>query len=131
MSERDTSHKLFMVGQKAFIDREGEVLIVFRTNGWLDFPGGRIDEGETNLVDALKREVREETSLEVEVGQPFVTWLGRGDTVYLVGHRCRYVSGDVSLSNEHVSFRWVSRDNFTEVDDRSAPFDALRQYFAV
>jgi 8-oxo-dGTP pyrophosphatase MutT (NUDIX family) len=91
--EHDSLLKLFHVGQKAFIDREGEVLIVFRQNGWFDFPGGRINDGETDIIEALKREVREETSLEVEVCQPFATWLGRGDTTYLVGYRCRYVSG--------------------------------------
>jgi 8-oxo-dGTP diphosphatase len=129
MLEQDANHKLFQVGQKAFIDRDGKVLVVFRTNGWLDFPGGRIDQGESDIIEALKREVREETALEVEVGAPFATWLGRGDTVYLVGYRCRYVSGEVVLSEEHVSFRWVNRRNFTEVDDDSTPFEALRSYF--
>jgi 8-oxo-dGTP diphosphatase len=127
--EQTVPHKLFQVGQKAFIARDGEVLVVFFNNDWLDFPGGRIDEGETDIIEALKREVREETSLEVDVGEPFATWLGRGGTVYLVGYRCRYVSGQVTLSDEHSSFRWLNRGNFTEVDDDSAPFEALRRYF--
>ena len=122
-------HKLFEVGQKAFIERNGEVLVVFFPNGWLDLPGGRIDEGETDLVEALKREVREETTLEIEVGPPFATWLGRGNTVYLVGYHCRYVSGEVQLSDEHDAYRWVGAQTFREVDDASAPFEALRRYF--
>jgi 8-oxo-dGTP pyrophosphatase MutT (NUDIX family) len=123
-------HANFEVGQKAFIDRDGRVLVVFFPNGWLDFPGGRIDEGERNLVDALKREVREETSLEIEVGEPFATWLGRENTVYIVGYRCRYVSGEVVLSHEHIDYQWVDASNFQELKDkRSAPFEALRKYF--
>jgi 8-oxo-dGTP diphosphatase len=129
MSEQDVPLKLFHVGQKALIDRDGEVLIVFRQNAWFDFPGGRINEGETDIIEALKREVREETTLEVEVGQPFATWLGRGDTTYLVAYRCRYVSGEVRLSDEHAGFQWVNGANFEALDDHSAPFEALRRYF--
>ena len=124
------AHMLFEVGQKAFIERDGQVLVVFFPNGWLDFPGGRINEGESNLVDALKREVREETTLEVEVDAPFASWLGRGGTVFLVAYRCRYVSGEVELSDEHSGYRWVDRSNFRELDDGSPPFAALEQYFA-
>ena len=123
------AHKLFQVGQKALIEKDGRVLVVFFPNGWLDFPGGRIDEGESDIIDALNRELREETTLEVEVVDPFATWLGRGNTVYLVGYRCRYVSGEVKLSDEHESYRWVSRADYSTLDDGSGPFAALRRYF--
>jgi len=121
---------LFEVGQKAFIERDGKVLVVFFPNGWLDFPGGRINHDEVDLVEALRREIHEETTLEVEVGDPFATWLGRGNTVLLVGYRCRYVSGEVLLSDEHTGFRWVDSSNFEEVNDASPPFEALAKYFA-
>ncbi len=123
------AHKLFHVGQKAFIEKDGKVLVVFRTNGWFDFPGGRIDDGERDLIAALQREIREETTLEVEVGAPFPTWLGRGDRVYLVGYRCRYIWGDVFLSEEHTDHRWVDADTFRVLDDGSARIEVLRRYF--
>jgi 8-oxo-dGTP diphosphatase len=123
------AHQLFQVGQKAFIERDGKLLLVFFPNGWLDFPGGRIDEGEIELVASLRREVREETTLEIEVGAPFATWISRGSAVYLVGYRCRYVSGEVVLSDEHGSYRWVDAETYRECDDGSAPFGALRTYF--
>ena len=120
----------FQVGQKAFIDRSGRLLVMFFEGNKLDFPGGRIQEGEYDLIEALRREVREETSLEVAVEEPFTTWLsGRHGGVYLVGYRCRYVSGEVRLSEEHESFRWVTRDTYREVDDRSEPFAQLEKYF--
>src|SRR5690606_33726879 len=115
--------------QKAFIDKDGELLILFAPSKLFDFPGGRIDEGETDLIVALKREVREETALEIEVGRPFATWLNAESTIYLVGYRCRYVSGEVTLSDEHVDYRWVDRSSYTVLDDGSAPFAALRSYF--
>ena len=121
--------RLFQVGQKAFIEKNGELLVLFAPSGLFDFPGGRIDEGETDLIEALKREVREETALEIEVGWPFATWLSAGSAIYLVGYRCRYVSGEVVLSNEHTGFRWVDRSSYESLDDGSAPFAALRRYF--
>jgi 8-oxo-dGTP diphosphatase len=124
------AHKLFEVGQKAFIEKDGQVLVVFFPNGWLDFPGGRINEGESDLAESLKREVREETTLEIEVGAPFASWLGRDDTVFLIGYRCGYLSGEIKLSDEHQACRWVDGSNFRELDDGSAPFEALAQYFA-
>jgi 8-oxo-dGTP diphosphatase len=130
--------KLFCVGQKAFIARNGEVLVLNDPKANLDFPGGKIQEGEADFTESLKREVRDETGLEIEVGDPFVTWYYEfkpghrnfGKTVYLVGFRCRYVSGEVGLSDEHDTFRWVSKEDFRTMDDGSVYFGALEKYFA-
>lgn len=127
----------FYVGQKAFILRGNEVLVIGDPQEGLDFPGGKIQEGETDLVESLKREVREETGLEIEVGAPFVTWTNTfpshhklaGKQVYLVGYRCNYVSGEVRLSDEHDKFQWVTRDNYKNVDDGTTYFDILHKYF--
>lgn len=53
-------------------DAEGRVLLCQRPEGrsyalqW-EFPGGKVEPGE-ELVDALRRELREELGIEVEVG---------------------------------------------------------------
>lgn len=129
--------KLFFVGQKAFIDRNGEVLVLNYPKANLDFPGGKIQEGETDFTESLKREVREETGLEIEVGSPFTTWCYEfqpghrnfGKKTYLVGFRCTYLSGEVALSDEHDAFRWINESSFREVDDGSPYFKALEKYF--
>ncbi len=129
---------LFYVGQKAFIEKDNKVLVLGDPHEGLDYPGGKIQEGETDLIESLKREVREETGLEIEVGAPFVTWTSTfpshhrlaGKQVYLVGYRCRYLSGEVKLSDEHDRFHWVTKGNYKEVDDGTAYFDILNKYFA-
>jgi len=65
------------VAMKAVIVRDGKVLILREaktydegTNiGRYHMPGGRLDPGE-NFEDGLRREVREETGLEVELEFP-------------------------------------------------------------
>lgn len=67
--------KLF-VATKAFIVHEGKVLVVREakyengTNvGRFGIPGGRAEKGE-RFDDALRREAKEETGLEIEIGEP-------------------------------------------------------------
>ena len=132
------SDKQFYVGQKAFIEKDGKILILNDPTEGLDFPGGKIQEGETDLVEALRREVREETGLEIEVGAPFEAWRNvfpphhrnAGKEVYLVGFRCRYLSGTVKLSDEHDHFRWVNKESYRELDDGSDYFKALEKCFS-
>ena len=60
-----------VVGVGAVIVQDGKVLIIKRAHeprkGEWSLPGGRVELGET-LLEATRREIREETGLEVEVG---------------------------------------------------------------
>ncbi len=129
--------ELLYVGQKAFIEKEGQILILQAEDG-LDFPGGKIQEGETqspeSLIASLKREIREETNLEVDVYEPFFVWPFKstkylGKTIYLVGFKCKYVSGEVKISHEHSGFEWVDKNDFRKFEDGSDYFKALEKYF--
>ena len=122
-------NRSFHVGQKAFIHRGSELLVLFWNRTEVDLPGGRIQHGEVDIEAALKREVREETGLEIEVGAPVATWLNSAGTTYLVGFDCTYVSGEVVLSEEHDGFRWVDAGNYADLDDGHPHFAALRQCF--
>jgi 8-oxo-dGTP pyrophosphatase MutT (NUDIX family) len=118
----------FYVGQKALIERDGQVLVLFH-EGNVDLPGGKVQDGELDLVKALQREVREETSLEVEVGAPFATRLSSDAAVYMVGYRCRYLSGEVVLSDEHDAYRWLDAGEYRALSDASPQFSLLQSYF--
>ena len=59
-----------IAGAGIVINDTEEVLMVKTHNqGWV-FPGGQVEVGE-NVIDAVKREIMEETSVEVEVGEVF------------------------------------------------------------
>ena len=133
----NTDDKLFYVGQKAFIDKDGEVLVLNDPVHGVDFPGGKIQHGDEHLDAALKREVLEETTLEIEIGEPFHRWYkefpeghrNEGKQVYLIGFRCKYRAGEVELSDEHDNFEWVNKDSYQKLDDGSEYFKALEAYF--
>lgn len=130
--------KLYFVGQKAFIEKEGKLLVIFDRTQRVDFPGGRIQCGENNLFESLKREVREETGLEISVGGPCAVWTTQfpeghhlvGKEVLLIAYKCSWISGDVALSEEHDSYRWVDASTYRECDNGSQYFPILEKYFA-
>jgi mutator protein MutT len=82
------------------IFRAGRVLLAQRRAGdhlgglW-EFPGGKREAGES-FPDALRRELREELGIEVEVGERLATAVHHypGRSVHLEFYRCHLVSGD-------------------------------------
>ena len=50
-------------------DSEEILMVKTHNQGWV-FPGGQVEVGE-NLIDAVKREIMEETGIDVEVGEVF------------------------------------------------------------
>lgn len=134
---------LFCVGQKAFIEKDGKVLVLNDPIEGLDFPGGKIQQSEakdgdaSSLFKSLRREVLEETGIDIEVGDPFAVWYHEfpknhrnyPKVVYLVGFKCKYISGNAKLSDEHDRFQWVDKNNYTELDNNNDYFHVLKKYF--
>lgn len=52
------------------INDNGEILLVKTARGGWVFPGGQVEVGE-NVIDAVVREVMEETGVEIDVGELF------------------------------------------------------------
>ncbi|WP_166389265.1 NUDIX domain-containing protein [Nocardioides ochotonae] len=104
------SKKINVVG--AVIVRDGLILCAQRgprgaLGGMWEFPGGKIEPGESPR-DALVREIDEELSCEVVVGQEVTTttYLYDFGTVTLTTFWCELVSGTPTLT-EHAAVRWL------------------------
>ena len=74
-----------LLAVKVFVfDAAGRVLLVRRgrppAQGQWSVPGGKVEWGES-VAAACRREVREETGIEVELG-PLVTWIERMDDAH-------------------------------------------------
>ena len=83
-------------------------------DGW-EFPGGKIEPGELP-EDTVRRELKEELDLEVEVGQLFDTVEYDYPTFHLSMQcfLCTMGNREIVLK-EHEDARWLDRDTVDEV----------------
>ncbi len=82
------------ISQKALIVIDNKLLLVLEDTGW-ELPGGRVDQEETNLIDALKRELREELSLEIKLGDIYSAYLFKkqnGEDILVLVYSCDLIS---------------------------------------
>ena len=102
----DNGEPIIFATQRGYGDFKG---------GW-EFPGGKIEEGETPQ-EALKREIMEELDTEIKVGKLI-------DTIeydYPAFHLsmdcfwCEIVKGELVLK-EHEAARWLTREQLGEVE---------------
>ena len=109
-----------MVGVGAIIVEGDRVLLVERgqepQKGCWSLPGGLVEAGE-HLKDALRREVREETGLEVEPLSVFEVFerimrdeTGRPEYHYvLIDYLCQVQGGELKAASDVRRAAWVSR----------------------
>jgi len=129
------------VGQKAFINKDGKILVLrdrtrlVESQTGLDLPGGRFRWGN-KLSNELKREVKEETGLTIVIGKPFIIWTnvktkrrGVKSKLVLIGYFCKYKSGEVKLSDEHDYYEWVDKKSYKKWKDGTEYFEVLEEYF--
>ncbi len=134
--------QLFYIGQKALIKKDDEILVLNDPEFGLDLPGGKIQEGEVNFEKSLKREVKEETGIEIEVGDLFFKAFfefpkkskhrHRGKKIFVVFYNALYVSGSIMLSEEHDGYKWINKNTYKKLkysELTSINIKALRKYF--
>jgi len=103
----------------ACIHRNGTYLIAKRPKskgGAWEFPGGKKERGE-DIRSCLKREIREELSIEVSVRPPFATFdfTKQGQNYRLHFSRCQILRG-VPKSREHAKIVWVPANKLESFD---------------
>ena len=112
MQRSELINKKFIAA--GIIEKDGKILIAQRTDSVLggkwEFPGGKV-EGQETLKECLKRELFEELSIQVEVGDYFCTsTFNHKDAVYdMCVFKVSSFKGEIKL-NEHSAIAWVTID---------------------
>lgn len=84
--------------------------------GKWEFPGGKIEVGETN-EEALVREISEEFDSEIKVNEYIMTVEHDYPTFHITMHAylCTLVNGELKLK-EHNDSTWLTRDKLLTLD---------------
>ena len=132
-SKKPVPHK--KIGVAVIADAQGHILIDRRKQegllgGLWEFPGGKIEPGES-VEDCVKREIKEELGIEIEVGSRLIT-LDHAYTHFKVTlnvFNCTHLSGEPQPI-ECDEVKWVTLD---EIEDYPFPkangriIEALKQ----
>lgn len=115
------------IATKALITYQDKVLVLRESSKYedgtnankFDVVGGRLAVGE-KFDEALIREVKEETGLDVRIGEPFFVseWRSnvRGEDWQVVGifFRCEADTDAVVLSVDHDAYVWINSNEYKE-----------------
>ena len=127
-----------IIGVGAVIVNQGRVLLVRRATeplrGEWSVPGGVLELGE-KLHDGVRREVLEETGLEVKPVQVLEVFDSifndqQGHTQYhyvLIDYLCRVTSGEARAGSDVSEVKWVTEDQFAALKLRESIDLVLRK----
>ena len=131
-----------IVGVGGIVLDGNRVLLVRRSReplkGQWSIPGGAVEVGEP-LADALRREMREETGLQVRL-LGLVEVLDRilrdseGRIQYhfvLMDYLCQPVGGELRAGTDAAQVRWVEREKLSEYGLRPETQEVIEKAFAL
>ena len=110
------------------VDDAGRALLIQRRdNGHWEPPGGVLETGE-DIIAGLRREVAEETGLDIEPSALTGVYKNMARAVVALVFRCRATGGTLTTSSETSKVRWATRDEVTEL---AVPAHAIRVFDAL
>ena len=105
----------------AVIEKDDKIFCAQRNltksmGGKWEFPGGKIEVGETN-EEALVREISEEFDSEIKVNEYIMTVEHDYPTFHITMHAylCSLVNGELTLK-EHNDSIWLTKENLLTLD---------------
>ena len=119
-------------------DGRGNVLMVkTHHHGWV-YPGGQVENGES-IPDAVIRETKEESGIDIEVGPLVGVYSNTGSYIWHDGKTfvptkamfdfiCCYKGGELGISDETSDSMWVPKEKLLELNDHPVYQMRIRAY---
>lgn len=115
---------------------EGKILMIKEPKRGWEFPGGQVEIGE-NLTEALKREVKEETGIDIAIGNltTINSNIGIGvqydgvspiPTIVSFGFNGKSISGELTTSEESLEVKWFERDEVLNLIEEEFTRDKVK-----
>ncbi len=89
-------------------DKDEILLLKSPRRGW-EYPGGMVEPGEA-LQDALIREIKEETGVDVEITGFIGICKNIQKDIVNIDFSCKYAGGELTTSDESLDVKWVKKD---------------------
>jgi 8-oxo-dGTP diphosphatase len=140
MPRRYPEHPLLGIGAIIFEDQD-RILMVERAGnplkGYWSLPGGLVETGET-LETAVKREILEETGLQVEPQQMFELFerimrdaQGQAEYHYvLLDYLCKVVGGTLQAGDDVSRAEWVRREDLPSLLITEGTLDVIERAYS-
>lgn len=113
----ESRHSVSVAG--VVVDDQGRALLIQRRdNGHWEAPGGILEQ-EEDIITGLRREVQEETGLEVTPIALTGVYKNMPRGIVALVFRCRAEAGSLRESDETSAFRWVTADEVAELADEA------------
>jgi 8-oxo-dGTP diphosphatase len=127
MSTQPEGHSVSVAG--VVVDDRGRALLIQRRDNHHWEPPGGILELDEAIDEGLRREVREETGLDVEPETLTGVYKNMKRGIVALVFRCTVTGGEPSLGDETAAFRWATESDVGELVSEAYAIrvlDALR-----
>jgi 8-oxo-dGTP diphosphatase len=129
-----------IIGVGALILKRDRILMAQRgkepLKGWWSLPGGALETGES-LADGVRREVREETGLDIlplgvlEIFERIMRDASGAPEYHyvLIDYMCRIIGGTLAPGDDVCAVEWVRRRDLPQLEITEGTLEVIEKAF--